>query len=314
MSLNKSLNFLLQEYPKAMKQPFKGNKIAEYIRNEIPNHVAIITENNDRFLIEGSPGKGNWANVPWVAILDRFITTTVQDGYYIVYLVKEDFSGIYLTLNQGVTTVKNQYGSGATEALIVRGKDYLSRLGEIDKKYISGPIDLAVTSSSKLGLLYEVGTICSLYYDADAIPENNILEKDLKEMLDLYFLLTQKENQLFNSNEVEEDEINLEYENLKKLRTHKRIERNNKLSKKVKKLKGYKCEVCNFNFQEIYGDIGKEFIEAHHLIPLSKLQGEKVALDPIKDFAVLCSNCHRMIHKSEFVSDPTNFKIKYFND
>jgi len=311
MSLNAALKLLIEEYPKATALPFKGNEVAEFIRKDIPEYVSEITSKNDRYLVEGSPGKGNWAYVPWIAVLDRFITETVQDGYYVVYLVKEDFSGIYLSLNQGVTTVQNQYGSGAKDALLVRANDYIARLGSATSGYIKGTIDLAVTQKSKLGPLYEVGAICSIYYDAKNIPEDKALEENLKEILALYFLLTNKENQLFNSNELEDDEVGLEYENLKRVRTHKRIERNKKLAEKVKKLKGCTCEACGFNFEKEYGKIGQGFIEAHHLTPIHKLEGDKVALDPIKDFSVLCANCHRMIHRTEFVSEVNEFRAKY---
>lgn len=95
------------------------------------------------------------------------------------------------------------------------------------------------------------------------------------------------------------------------MRIHKRIERNKKLSNKVKKLKGYTCEACAFNFEKRYGEIGKGFIEAHHLTPFSALRGERIALDPVKDFAVLCSNCHKMIHRSAFVSEIKEFRAAY---
>lgn len=36
-----------------------------------------------------------------------------------------------------------------------------------------------------------------------------------------------------------------------------------------------------------------------------------ILLDAEKDFAVLCSNCHRMIHKSEFASAVAEFREKY---
>lgn len=60
--------------------------------------------------------------------------------------------------------------------------------------------------------------------------------------------------------------------------------------------KGYNCEVCGFNFFEHYGDIGKDYIEVHHLIPVSKM-GPNYKVDPIKDMVPLCSNCHSMIHR-----------------
>ncbi|MGV9012218.1 MAG: HNH endonuclease [Flavobacteriales bacterium] len=58
---------------------------------------------------------------------------------------------------------------------------------------------------------------------------------------------------------------------------------------------GYSCVVCNFNFQEVYGDVGKEFIHVHHLTQLST-QGANDC-DPIKDLRPVCPNCHSMIHR-----------------
>ena len=54
------------------------------------------------------------------------------------------------------------------------------------------------------------------------------------------------------------------------------------------------CEVCTFDFEDKYGEIGKGFCEVHHLKPLSKTDG-KVETE-LKDLAIVCSNCHRIIH------------------
>ena len=57
------------------------------------------------------------------------------------------------------------------------------------------------------------------------------------------------------------------------------------------------CEVCDFNFESVYGDRGRGFMECHHRKPLSELSlsGE---LTTIADLSLICPNCHRMIHKS----------------
>ena len=54
------------------------------------------------------------------------------------------------------------------------------------------------------------------------------------------------------------------------------------------------CEVCEFDFAQTYGDLGQDYIECHHVEPLH-VGGEKPR--SIKDLALLCSNCHRMIHR-----------------
>ena len=84
-------------------------------------------------------------------------------------------------------------------------------------------------------------------------------------------------------------------------RVHRFRERNPKLIKKKKaefkrKFGSLYCECCKFDFGKVYGSHGKDFIECHHINPLSELQENGVT--KLSDLAMLCSNCHRMIHKS----------------
>ena len=53
------------------------------------------------------------------------------------------------------------------------------------------------------------------------------------------------------------------------------------------------CEVCEFDFSQFYGQRGQGYIECHHIEPLH-VGGEKAR--KISELALLCSNCHRMIH------------------
>jgi 5-methylcytosine-specific restriction protein A len=59
---------------------------------------------------------------------------------------------------------------------------------------------------------------------------------------------------------------------------------------------GVSCQVCGFNFQLKYGELGKEFIHVHHIVPLHTIN-EKYTIDPLKDLVPLCANCHAMIHR-----------------
>lgn len=61
---------------------------------------------------------------------------------------------------------------------------------------------------------------------------------------------------------------------------------------------GMNCSVCDFNFEEKYGEIGEGFIHVHHLKPLSKI-GREYELKPIDDLRPVCPNCHAMLHKSK---------------
>jgi len=83
-------------------------------------------------------------------------------------------------------------------------------------------------------------------------------------------------------------------------RLHKSKERNRELIKAAKEhhLKNdgkLCCQVCGFSFVDTYGEIGHGFIEAHHIFPISQLTEETAT--KIEDLALVCSNCHRMLHR-----------------
>ncbi len=83
-----------------------------------------------------------------------------------------------------------------------------------------------------------------------------------------------------------------------KLKNHKYRERNPfiiKEAKRLAKLKGeFKCCVCDFNFEHTYMELGIDFIECHHKTPIATGGVRKTK---VSDLALVCSNCHRMLHR-----------------
>ena len=100
-----------------------------------------------------------------------------------------------------------------------------------------------------------------------------------------------------NDEQAEEDSV-MEGQMLYKL--HKVRERSPKIvkAKKEQAIERYGkliCEACVFVFEETYGTLGIGFIECHHRTPLAQFKaGRKTRLE---DLALVCSNCHRMLHK-----------------
>ena len=77
------------------------------------------------------------------------------------------------------------------------------------------------------------------------------------------------------------------------------------------RIHGTACQVCGFDFYQHYGDLGKDYIEVHHIKPLSSLD-EEVVIDPYNDLVCLCANCHRMMHRNtEHVMTVEELKEKY---
>ncbi len=75
-------------------------------------------------------------------------------------------------------------------------------------------------------------------------------------------------------------------------------ERNPTLRKRAIQIHGTSCMACGFNFFEFYGQRGKNYIEVHHVIPLSEFKKE-ILVNPATDMIVVCANCHRMIHREK---------------
>ena len=135
-----------------------------------------------------SAGKGNWASVPWLSILDPYETTSTQKGVYVVYLFRGDMSGLYATLNQGVTEL-SQLPAKAKPAELEKRADVvratLPNFAESDYE-LNNKLKLAATTD--LGKAYEPSTIAHKFYPADAVPEPQELADDLTTLLDAYRL------------------------------------------------------------------------------------------------------------------------------
>ena len=64
------------------------------------------------------------------------------------------------------------------------------------------------------------------------------------------------------------------------MRWHLRAERNPKLVADAKRALGETCMVCGSNYADHYGATGDGYVEAHHLAPVSELDGRPQSLTP----------------------------------
>lgn len=314
MLIREGLSRVLSGYQAARAEAFTAHELADVLRNGLKTAVEQASGESDRLKFKGSAGQGIWARGPWIGIFNPVVTTSAQVGYYTSYLFREDMQGVYLSLNQAMTEAKQHYQSDAKTALRARAANFRALLGDQVKRFPLLTIDLAPDSPTNDTAFYEAGNICAIYYPAKSIPDEETLVEDLRAMLRLYEALIVGQTASDLSVDSEDDAPpDLHMEDASRFRMHKRIERNGALIRKVKQKKGCTCEVCGTNFEKTYGAIGSGYIEAHHLKPLASLKGTKVAMDPELDFAVLCANCHRMVHRSGIVDDIARFKREHLH-
>jgi len=70
---------------------------------------------------------------------------------------------------------------------------------------------------------------------------------------------------------------------------------------------GLNCQVCKYNFEEKFGDLGKDFIHVHHIKEIATI-GKEYKINPITDLIPVCPNCHSMLHKRKPAYSVTELK------
>ncbi|WP_312443671.1 HNH endonuclease [Lacrimispora sp.] len=98
--------------------------------------------------------------------------------------------------------------------------------------------------------------------------------------------------------DIEGDIVSCYLEGAKKVYYTTKYERKKECRDAAIKIHGIKCSICGFDFEAVYGRIGKGFIEIHHKRPLYSLE-EEVEINPQTDLITVCSNCHKMLHRNK---------------
>ncbi|TBX55248.1 DUF3578 domain-containing protein [Bacillus cereus] len=168
---------VMDEYLKARTERFAGHKMGSVVRHEMTTEITRLPFiDHNQYVVTGSVGQGNWAAVPWLAIMNKEITTSTQRGYYIVYLFSEDMERLYLTLAQGVTETAKEDMQKIKEE--IREQIHMSQKVKKDDEIFLG------TSPKAKG--YANSTAAYIAYDANKMPGENELVEDLEEMLRYY--------------------------------------------------------------------------------------------------------------------------------
>ncbi|SEB05214.1 MrcB family domain-containing protein [Bacillus nitratireducens] len=168
---------VMDEYLQARTERFAGHKMGSVVRHEMTTEITRLPFiDHNQYVVTGSVGQGNWAAVPWLAIMNKDITTSTQRGYYIVYLFSEDMERLYLTLAQGVTETTKEEMQKIKEE--IREQIHMSQKVKKDDEIFLG------TSPKAKG--YANSTAAYIAYDANKMPSEKELVEDLEEMLGYY--------------------------------------------------------------------------------------------------------------------------------
>lgn len=183
------LGTILRTYQQARSEVSFGgeNEISEVFRNLRETVESLPTvAGNDHLKVVASYGKGNWATIPWLSLLDRRETTTTQRGVYVVYLFSEAGDGVYLTLAQGVTELESLHRKEAVRKLNDRADGVRALIPSLAGAGFDFSAGIDLRSKGSKARMYEASTIASKYYRVDELPSDESLIADLDAALRAY--------------------------------------------------------------------------------------------------------------------------------
>src|SRR5262249_38173953 len=155
----------LAEYPTARaREPFTAGAEMWRLFSKLEDDFQALEEVRafGTLRVKASVGQGNWAKVPWIAFLDERETQTTTPGVYVVLLFRQDGSGLYATLNQGVTEPSERLGdAGGLQELKAKAQNLRqrpeSKALEQAGFQLNDTIDLR--ADARLGQRYESATV-----------------------------------------------------------------------------------------------------------------------------------------------------------
>jgi hypothetical protein len=197
MSLQESFDWILSNYADARASQFgKGHSVYQAFKvlGEQLAQTEPVRSRSSSLRVQASVGQGNWAKVPWIALMDSRNTKTTQRGVYCVYLFREDMSGVYVTLNQGVTEPKRNHGTKEGREILHRRADRIRGLCDAlpDEGFLLDH-SLDLRASTTLGRDYEHSTIAHKLYPRGSVPDDTDLIQDLEAVLTAYDRFLQSE-------------------------------------------------------------------------------------------------------------------------
>lgn len=287
------------------------------------------------FKIEGSIGNGNIARVPWVGVFNRSVTTSAQNGYYIVLLFAQDMQSCTLSLNQGVTAFANQYSQKIAQTKV---REYATRAAQCFASApgaILGPIDLA--ADGNLGKGYEAAAIESFRYEANALPSDQTVAQHFEQLLEHYERLIQVAGPSLESLvPVTEQEYQQAAQEAAapssqqqtptppqdtpkdkpapvQTSAGKAYPRHPQVAGDALAAAQYRCEVDPLHPTFTSHAKKRPYIEAHHLVPMALQEQFPKSLDVVANVVGLCPHCHKLLHLGQ-PQDKKPLLLKLFGE
>ncbi|WP_406851790.1 DUF3578 domain-containing protein [Brevundimonas sp. BH3] len=184
-----TMEAFLNRFREVRETPFKTIPDLWSTMTRLKNRLEVLPsiQNRPEIKVDWSLGKGVWASVPWIALMNERETTSTQNGLYIVFLINRDLSEIQLCLAQGTTELVNEHKqSGALPILRARSDQYRALVPELASAGFRLDDDIDLGAEGWRAQSYRAGCVAHMPFATDDLPSDEVLERVMEALLQAY--------------------------------------------------------------------------------------------------------------------------------
>ena len=136
--------------------------------------------------VQGSVGRGAWAAVPWLAVVDRRLGRSPRDSTSLMFLCRADTSGLYLALTVGVGKVLAEHGRAAGRPLVRQRVEALrAEWADLQSRGFCMQEGIDLRDEGGRGREYEEAAVAWRFYPAGEVPPQAALLEDVEAALQI---------------------------------------------------------------------------------------------------------------------------------
>lgn len=190
-SISAEFEEALTTYQQAKADSDWNHPVATIIKHRLPGQLKEFHD-SPQLQYTGSIGKGRLANIPWIGVFDERVTTTPTQGLYVVYLFDIESNDLYLTLNQGMTDLKENHGVKQARQILSDRARILRDAISVDD-FTAGETPLSESLTTGRNRFYKPATVCFKKYSAGEFPPDKEMVDDLQQLIKKYQSLVEQE-------------------------------------------------------------------------------------------------------------------------
>ena len=177
----------------------KDHRVYELLIRTVVSELQSLVDERI-YKVKGSVGQSSLTGIPWLSVMDKHVTESTQEGFYIAYLFSKNAKKLHLSITLGATQFEELYGANnkTTEKIIQAKRQFVQNFNRHAPARSFETMDLLdeqdtnftrefSTSMTRIADYYEGGSFFTKTYDlVNPDFEEDDFVNDLSRYVDSY--------------------------------------------------------------------------------------------------------------------------------